>query len=317
MGSKESQDVIVLDSQRKFLEYTYPGRARFLLKSGKAKVHSRSPFAIMLLYEMPVTSMRRTQVMAAPRNFTEYFKEERDVYVQNLADAQVSVEFPLGNNRVEGFTFPHSRDPINLSQFIPFDGIKASMDFRKMLSRRPPALQLLDKTEYEVYFKKKAASMGLQTKEGKPDVDAAIDASEEKRRRIADKSLREKVTDKTPEPIHEITERGSGPHGEAMFGERQRVAAKEMISEDDIINPRVLHLCNQVKAEIPEEERLPAKDLLDAIQDIPDLKLDDLEHIRAHGCYKSVKTYAKQKMSEMSAAEDKEDKEEKEEKHAN
>jgi len=310
MGGLDSQDVIVLDAQKKFLEYTTHGKARLLLKGKEARIYSRSPFAIILMRQMSVASMRRKSNMVAPRNFTDYFKEEKDVYVQNIADAQVSVDFPLGHGRTEGFLFAHNRDPLNLSQYIPFQAIKDSMDFRKMLSRRPPALQLLSKEEYESYFKKKASTMGLHTQEGKPDVDAAIDASEERRRRTADKNLRETVTDKDPEPIHEVVEKGSGPGGMPMFGERQRVAAKEMVSEDDVINPRILHLCNQVKAEIPEEERMPAKDLLDALQDVTNLKIDDYEHVRSHGFYKSVKKWAKQEMSKLATETERDDKEE-------
>ena len=297
----------MVDSEKRFLEYTNPGMARKLLREHKAKVFSRSPFAIMLLRTVSVSTIRKRNVMATPRNFTDYFMKERDVYVQNLANAQVSCEFPIAQGRTEGFTFPHNRDPINLTQHIPFHAIKDSMDFRKMLSRRPAALQLLTSEEYEAFFAKKANQMGLKNEEGKPDVDAAVDASEEKRRRTADKGMRERITDKDPEPIHEIVESGTGPKGAAHFGERQRVAHSEMVSEDDVINPKVLHLCNQVKNEIPEEERMPAKDLLEELQDIPELKLDDLEHIRAHGFYKSVKKWAKQQMSELSSNEEEKD----------
>jgi hypothetical protein len=52
---------------------------------------------------------------------------------------------------------------------------------------------------------------------------------------------------------------------------------------------------------------MPAKDLLEELQDIPELKLDDLEHIRAHGFYKSVKKWAKQQMSELSSNEEEKD----------
>jgi len=239
----------------------------------------------------------------AIRNFTEAFREEKDVYVQNLADAQVSCEFPLGEGRVEGFTFPHNRDPINLTQHIPFNAIKNSMDFRKMLSRRPPALQLLEQQEYEAYFKKLAKVRGLTDTAGKPDVDAAIDASEEKRRRTADRTMREPVSDRSPDPIHEVVEKGTGPGGAARFGERQRVAHNDVVAEDEIINPRVLHLCNQVKAEIPEEERMSAQELLESLQDIPNLSMDDLEHIRAHAFYKTVKKWAKNEMANRIDAE--------------
>ena len=233
------------------------------------------------------------------RNFTDHFKDEHDVYVQNVANAQVSCEFPLAPGRVEGFLFPHVRDPINLSQFIPFHAIKDSMDFRKLLSRRPPALQILTLEEYQAYYQDKAQRNGLVDNSGKPDIDAAIDASEERRRRTADRNLREPVTDKTPEPIHEIIEKGTGPGGIPHFGEKQRVASKEIVTEDDVISPRVLHLCNQVKSEIPEEERMPAKDLLEALQEIPTLTMDDYEHVRSHGFYNTVKKWDKQQMSTM------------------
>jgi len=176
-----------------------------------------------------------------------------------------------------------------------------------MLSRRPPALQLLTEDEFDSYFTKQAKSKGLLDTDGTPDVDAAIDASEEKRRRTADRNMRENVTDRETSPIHEVTESGTGPGGAARFGERQRVSPSEIVAEDDVINPRVLHLCNQVKNEVPEEERMPAKDLLEEIQSIPELKLDDLEHIRAHGFYKTVKKWAKQAMTKLVEREEADD----------
>ena len=241
------------------------------------------------------------------KNYTEYFKDEHDIYVQNLADAQVSCEFPLGEGRVEGFTFPHNRDPLNLTQFIPFGAIKNSMDFRKMLSRRPPALHLLTEEEYTAYYARRAKARGLTMSDGAPDVDAAMDAAEEKRRRTADKSMREIVATSAPKPIHDVVERGSGPGGAKHFGEKERVVTHDVATEDEIINPRVLHLCNQVKNEIPEEERMPAAELLMALQDLPNLTLDDLEHIRAHAWYKSVKKWAKQESANLVSSDDDDD----------
>lgn len=246
----------------------------------------------------------------AIRNFTEAFKEERDVYVQNLANAQVSCEFPLGEGRSEGFTFPHSRDPINLTQHIPFGAIKSSMDFRKMLSRRPPALQLLTQEEYEAFYAKRAKSRGLVDTSGEPDVDAAIDAAEEKRRRTADRNMREPISGDQPKPIHDVAEKGTGPGGAARFGERQRAVHNDIVSEDELINPRVLHLCNQVKSELEEEERMPAQELLEALQDIPNLSMDDYEHIRAHAYYKTVKKWAKNEMSRVIQEQDEAEEEE-------
>ena len=233
------------------------------------------------------------------RNFTDYFKAERDVFIQNISNAQLSLEFNMGEGRIEGFTVPATRDPINLTQHIPFNAIKNSMDFRKMLSRRPPVLHLLDEAEFTAYFAARAKSNNLVNEKGEPDVDAAMDMAEEKRRRVSDKSMRQSVTSETPKPIHTVTEKGTGPKGAKHFGERERVAPSDVIAEDEAINPRVLHLCNQVKQEVPEEERMSAAQLLEELQAIPQLSMDDLEHVRAHGFYKSVKKWAKQESSKL------------------
>jgi hypothetical protein len=291
MEKQPSEEVLVMDSEKRFLEYTRPALARKYLREGKAKIFSKTPFAIQLFHSKSVSSIRRKTM--AVKNFTDYFKVERDVYVQNISNAQLSLEFNMGEGRVEGFTVPPSRDPINLTQHIPFMAIKNSMDFRKMLSRRPPVITVLSQEEYEAYFSKRAKDRNMVSSDGTPDIDAAIDASEERRRRTSDKSLRETITDKEPEPIHDVIEKGTGPGGAAHFGERQRVSPSKMVSEDEIINPRVLHLCNQVKAEVEEHERMSASDLLEALQNIPSLTIDDYEHVRAHGFYKSIKKWAK------------------------
>ena len=239
----------------------------------------------------------------AVRNFTEYFKDEREIYVQNVSNAQVSVEFPVAPNRNEGFLFPNNRDPINLTQHFPFEVIKRSTDLRKMINRRPSVLNVLSKDEYSAYFASKAKSRGLVDSKGRPDIDAAIDQSEESRRRTADKTMREPIATSTPEPLHDVTERGSGPNGEAMFGEHVRVTSREIVSEDDVINPRVLHLCNQVKAELDAEQRMASTELLEALQAIPDLTLDDYEHIRSHGYYKTVKKWAKNESAKLASNE--------------
>ena len=207
--------------------------------------------------------------MSSPRNFTDYFREEADIYVQNLADAQVSCEFPIAQGRTEGFTFPYNRDPINLTQHIPFHAIKGSMDFRKMLSRRPPALQLLSQEEYESWFAKKAKRKGFKTVDGEPDVDAAIEDAENIRQKNKDYTA-----NTSPKPIHAVVETGTGPQGARHFGERDRVVSSEFVTEDEMINPRVLHLCNQVKSELEDEERMPSSELLEALESIPNLKLE-------------------------------------------
>src|SRR5271166_3356217 len=113
--------------------------------------------------------------MAQVINFTNFFAKERDIYVSNCSNCQVSVQFDVGPGHTESYLFVNTKDPVNLTQKIPFHAIKSSMDFRRMLNRVPAALHLLTDEEYEAFYNKSAKTLGL------PSVEAAIQRAEEKR----------------------------------------------------------------------------------------------------------------------------------------
>lgn len=224
-------------------------------------------------------------------NWTEYFREEHDIYVQNIANAQVSIEFEVAPGVVQGFLFTHSRNPMNLTQHIPFHSIRSSVNFRKMLNRRPPVLQLLSEEEFREFYDRKAKDWKLS------DSDAAIDRAEELRQGIA--QHKSTTTDEAPTPLHEVVEDGK------RFGERKivRPAADEIVSSDEIINPRVLHLCNQVGPEVQEKDKMRAGDMLEELEKVePQLKLDDYEYLRSHGFWKSVKKWAQGKSASLASS---------------
>lgn len=236
-------------------------------------------------------------------NFTQYFSYEREVFVQNVSNAQVSLQFDVGNGRFESWLFDPSPRPINLTQHFPFEIIKRSMEFRKMLSRRPPALVLVEEEEYKKMYAEVARERGLYKtvqEKGKqvkvPDVDAAIELSEDERRKIQAKEPLPNA--KAPqEPLHEVVE--DDPH----FGGKKTVRARDMVMED-VINPRVLHLCNQVKSELSEQERMPASTLMQELKMLDgQLKIDDWEYIRAHGWYNTVKKLAKTRIAALAESE--------------
>lgn len=228
-------------------------------------------------------------------NYTKFFATEKDVFVQNVSSAQVSVMFDTGTG-VESYLFSPAKDPVCITQRFPFDVVKKSLDFRKMLSRRPAALALLDEEEYRRYYEAKANSLNLKKPGPKgvpvPDVDAAIAAADEAAQRVL---RREPLPAAKPvDPIHEVEE---------LPGGKKVARSTEMVTED-IIDPRVQHLCNQVKAELTDQEKLPANQFLAELQQIEgNLKMDDWEYIRAHGMYKSVKNYAKKKVADLASAE--------------
>lgn len=221
-------------------------------------------------------------------NWTEFFREEHDIYVQNIANAQVSIDFEMAPGMIQGFLFPHSRHPVNLTQHIPFNAIKSSTSLRKMLNRRPPALQLLSETEFNAYYQSKAAEWKL------PDPVAAVSRAEEIRLGIADHTAF--ATNEKPTPIHQVVEDGK------QMGERKTVRAFDSVSSDEIIHPRVLHVCNQVNPEIPDAQKMSAGAMLEEFDKVShELKLDDYEYIRGHGWWKTVKTWAKGQAAAMAS----------------
>lgn len=282
-------EVIVLDSERRFLEYTHPATARRLLKDGNAVIYSKAPFAIQLTkpIERPQRTDRNEQIMAQINNYTEFFKEERDIYVQNISGCQVTVSFEVSPGRSESYLFVNTKDPVNLTRFIPFQAVKSSMEFRRMLNRVPPALQLLNGTEFELYYQKAAEKQGLASPE------EAMEKAEEKRIAIQ----RHEPLKDAPDPIkiHEVVEDGQRP------GEKKIVQSNVTAMEEEI-NPRVLNLCLQVHPNIPDQQKWSAQQVLAELDSLDGLNLMDWEYLQSHGYYKSVKNLARKKVSEMAAA---------------
>ena len=221
-------------------------------------------------------------------NYTEFFRNVTDIFVTNLSNCQVSVSFDIGPGHSESFLFPNSHDPINLTRFVPFDAIKNSMDFRRMLNRSPPALRLLTEQEYRQYFERQSQQQGLDSAE------TAMDRAEAKRMAVQNHM----PLPDAPEPIklHEVTEDGQ------RLGEHKTVRSLDQVSEQEEINPRVLHLCLQVHPSVPDQSKMTAASFLNELDLIPNLTLMDWDYIQSHGSYyKSVKGLARKKIAELSA----------------
>jgi len=223
-------------------------------------------------------------------NWTEYFREERDVYCKNCSSCQVSVTFDVGGGRSESYTFASNKDPVNLSRFIPFQAIKSSLDFRKMLNRQPLTLVLLTEEEYLQHFQKVADTHKIS-------VDAAMDLVEQ--RRIA--AANHLPLPDAPEPVklHTVVEDGK------EFGTR-KVVRSEVQADESELNSRVLHLCLQVHQSVPDQEKMSAQAFLAELDDIPDtsMTMSDWEYVQSHGYYKSVKATARKHIAELAASED-------------
>jgi hypothetical protein len=233
--------------------------------------------------------------MPQAMNFTEYFKEEKDVWVQNVSRCQVSVMFDLAPGRSESYLFVPNTDPVNLSQSFPFQAIKASMDLRRMLIRVPAALRLMTDADAKGYYERQAKDSGLK------DADTAMMQAEERRAAVHSRQPLPNAPD--PIKLHEVV--SDGQH----LGEKKIVRSNlDPVTAEDEINPRVLNLCLQVHPQVPDQEKMSAQTMIAEIEGIPDLKLVDWEYFLAHGFYKSVRNMAKQRIAKMIEAEAEEEK---------
>lgn len=213
---------------------------------------------------------------SAPLNFTSYFKEEKDIYLQNVSNGQVSLQFGRGDDAMS-FTMIRKRDPINLTNHIPFKKIAESTDFRKMLSRNPPILKIMTEAEYQEYY-------SVKSKVDKISVDEAIARAESTRSGYKEAAV---APPKTTAPADDDT-----------------AAKTAAVEEQEIINPRVIHLIHQATSkEIPEAERTSPTQLLQDLKDLEgELKFDDLEYIQAHVATKTIKTWAMGRQKEITAS---------------
>lgn len=251
-------------------------------------------------------------------NFTEYFKEEKDVWVRNIGNTQISLEFDAGNGNKIGECLPRVGDPTNLSQRVPWDAIKNSPQFRNMVNRSPRIMVLMLPDQAMEFFRKKAERNGRfikDTASGQkiPDVRGMMEEAEQRRKKKLTPPPKETTSARDlqsqepavrnfdkPATAQELDaiERGVGPGMAANLGPDGNVRI------DDVVNGRVMYLCNQVSYELPPEARMPAKELLEELDDIRDqLTMEDYNHIMSFGGWPTVKAWARQGAADLAARE--------------
>lgn len=265
----KKQNIPVLDQDNCFKSYTTPAKARLLLKSGKMSVFKKDPFILKMNGETEVRMTRNKQRAALTggliTNFTKYFAEEKEVYIQNLTSGNISLEIKGMSDPIY-VSIPKTRLPINLSQFVPFDQLKGSTDFRRMASRDPAALRLMTEDEYFEYYEKRAKSNGT---------------SLEKEIRYA-QNLQDRLMNRVKPATDELQR--------AMD---QKLAENiDNLENPEEPHPKVIGLCAQAD-ENQGAMRITAREFLDELETIEnDLKNEDWEFVSSRGVYKTVKAFA-------------------------
>jgi len=264
--------VAVLGPDDTILSYTHPAKARKLVRRGKAWAIQDNPPVIKLVRNPKEATMPNTAVIT---NFTDYFREERDVYVQNRSNTQVSLAFELFPGRSESVLIPRTRNPLNLTQSVPFEAIKNSIDFRKMINRRPAVLALLTEEEYLKYYQKRAEEHGTST-------ESEIEEAHQHQAALQNHQA--------------YTDRDKGPR--RTIEERTDEAKTAIQSPEEKITARVVGLCANVGDDVEEKDRMGAREMLDELKQI-DLTPADLEYLLGRGYHPTIKKYAQRQLDKL------------------
>ena len=276
------QEVKVLGPNKEFVSYTHPARARSLLAKGKAFIVSTiNPFTIQLKGRvLEGDNSERKKTMVTKRkyvSFTELFKEEKDIWVQNVGKTQISLQFQTSPGTYVGKCLPRSRKPINLSQFVSFEAIKNSNDLKVILNRRPAKLLILTDEEAQAVFQSMAKANGTSMEE---EMDIAF----------------EEVTMLMDHIVPEISETTEAEHELEAMKRKAAGVIDDPIGNDpqDIVTPKVIGLLEQVGDDVPQGERMRVGDLKAELEVMAeDFTRADFKHLNMHAPA-SIKKWANQ-----------------------
>lgn len=341
---------LIVDDQGRRLREVDAAVARRLLREGYGKVVAAEPYTIRLrtgLTDLPslhwraegVYDTRPGDAMNQPRSpgilnnssWVNLFQDGDDVWVQNLGDQFISMDIEVGNGDTRHVRLPRMREPYRISDEVAFVHLKSSNAFRRALAKRvrgAPEMRVLTTQQAEEYLATKARNEGvLLPGTNQPDIEAVYQRSLQRYRDLTTVPTSEQGpggfdvngTFAPPKSAMELIAadmQGRG-YNAADPNARDPAAGANLGRRDVLINevvhPRVLHLCQQVGSDLQPHELLPAPAFLEELaaldgdfnprtRTIGQLSEDSLQHLVAHGRYKTVKTWASQRLSRLSAA---------------
>lgn len=268
---------MVIDGNNKFLSYTHPAKARKLLNDKRAVIFKTDPFTIKLMGQQDRRGKMSSESIIS---FTDFFKEEKDVYIQNLSNTQVQFQCEVAAGRIKNVIIPRTRKPYNLTQRVSFNAIKESIDFRSLFDRNPPVIRIITQTEYEKYYQDLAARNSTS-------VEKEIAEANNLQLGIMDRKVEENSP--PPKTIDDMRSSSIADDGELPI-EAQ-------------IHPRIAGLCSQVSPDVDDDLKMKANEFRDELEVIEEeLKPVDYEYLISHGFYKSIRNWASKKFNEVTAS---------------
>jgi hypothetical protein len=236
------------------------------------------------------------------RSWTEFFREERDVWVKAIVPGQVSLEIRTANGRVEGIPpIQYTGDPICLTDLIPFSEVRNSTELRKLCNPRksprgtkPPALKLMTPEEAQDHFMQKARKKKLFLK----NADGSF-ATDENGEYIPDIEMARTPKMTASSVMSPLTIQDRTQTVEDMKNLSDDVPDARQSNEIkavDPVHPRVTYLLVTLKNAESNSDKPLADDLIDEFEALGQLNEETLEYIRTNCEYKSVVTWASENL---------------------
>lgn len=179
-------------------------------------------------------------------------------------------------------------DPVCLSKYVSFEGLKKSGQLRS--SYLSGAIRLLTSNDVEAHWNAKA-----QTYRTTPQAVAAA-AERAEQAFLNHEPLRDNRKPADP------NQRAMGSIKDAVLGANTRPQAGEYVPVTEVVKPYIIDLLSRVSPMLKPAEMMPANVLRGKLEEIEDtLSNDDLEYVKSHGGYTSIKKWATAKENALAA----------------
>ena len=305
--------VHVIDLGGIILAPTKAATAVSLIRDGKARFIKHQPPTIRLMRIVRDTPGRRatmeSNLIKSDKsryldgqgrivNWTEFFREERDIYVRNMTSTNISITFGRGPE-TRYVSLPMSPDPINLTAEVSFEELKYAEDFRKICNAKDkkgrPYLDVMTEEEYRQYFDEKA-------KRTKTSYEEAVLRAEQ---------ARANYKQRVQEEINSVTA-PAGPNASQTV-----VGGPSMpVQTDDAIRDRVRVIMHQLEQDITEEKNRAAgsgtpfdaskirqaAEILQELATMRDWSREELEFIRDKCYWPSIKRWVSVELQKINSA---------------
>lgn len=316
MDAKISPSLVaVLSSDGTLLESVPPAVARYVLKQGSATPVCQDPFTIKLsagLDSCPrlarsvsgstpeiirdgivpfvgrnLVQNQKFNPAQSMRDVVDFFRlvdreNGGDEIVWAKATApkgnQVIVECETSNGKRVKIPPIRPGEPVCLSKFATFEVLRNSPDLTQTANNG--LIKLMTHAEAEAYYVKRAGTLKADPMELMQKSNARAKA-----------------------------EASARPLDVSSVDKSQKIVQGEYVDESDVINPKILHLCEQVDIRLkdsddmtakPNQRRMPVNEFMQEILELEDsLSLDEIEYIRSRGYYPTVKRWATAKQKEL------------------